>query len=90
MARIASTNAWAWSGPRSSSIGTISGGSEMIRGSPSTRRVSLSKAFMLSLVRDFASSRSRRFFSALVAPASHSRLTSSASRRAYQMSSARI
>ena len=45
---------------------------------------------MLSLVRDFARLRSKRFFSALVAPASHSRLNWSTSRRAYQMSSVRI
>ena len=38
----------------SSSTGTISGGSLMMRGSPSTRWVSLSNACMLSFVRDLS------------------------------------
>jgi len=45
----------------SSSIGTINGGSLMIRGSPSTRWVSFSNACMLSFVRDLAISASARF-----------------------------
>jgi len=50
----------------SSSIGTISGGSLMIRRSPSTTCVSFSKACMLSLVRALA----------MLAPAFFSRLGS--------------
>ena len=42
----------------SSAIGTISGGSEMMRGSPSTTCVNLANAFMLSFVRAFATPRS--------------------------------
>ena len=40
--------------PTSSWIGTINGGSEMMRGSPSTSWVSLANAFRLSLVCAFA------------------------------------
>ena len=48
---------------RRSSIGTMSGGSAMIRGSPSTKWVSLSNARMLSLARALATVRSNCFSS---------------------------
>ena len=76
-----------------SSIGTISGGSPTIRGSPSTIVVSLLNAFMLSFVRPLATFASSRF-SALASFAVASCLTratrSSTSIREYQMSRFRI
>jgi len=58
----------------------------MIRGSPSTRRVSLSKACMLSFVRDL-SSWARAFFRRFGSmPAVNSTIARSAGRRAYQTS----
>ncbi len=77
-----------WS-PATSSIGTISGGSPVIRGSPSTIVVSLPKAFMLSFVRPLATFASIRFSSPSCVlraqPAAGSRaISSSMSIREYQ------
>ena len=76
-----------WS-PATSSIGTISGGSPVILGSPSTIVVSLPNAFMLSFVRPLATFASIRFMFAFMsfAPAWRriSAISSSTSIREYQ------
>ena len=69
-----------------SSIGTISGGSAMIRGSPSTMRVSLEKAVMLSLVRALARVFSVRLTCLALNCDPNSCSTLSMSRWAYQTS----
>ena len=75
---------------RSSSIGTISGGSLMMRGSPSTRWVSFSNACMLSLVRDFSMLASAFFSRFGSTPAVNSATACSTDRCAYQTSRLRI
>jgi len=75
---------------RSSSIGTISGGSLMIRRLPSTIAVSLSKACMLSFVRDFATSASTFFSRFGSTPRVNSANACSTDRCEYQRSRLRI
>ena len=72
--------------PATSSIGTISGGSLAILGSPSTFFVSFASALTLSLDRALARLRSKRFSCFADASAANRPASSSTSMRAYQMS----
>ena len=75
---------------KSSEIGTISGGSLTIRGSPSTIRVSFLNAARLSLVRAFASLRSARLTTFELTSLDMRAKMSSMSMREYQRSSVRV
>ena len=75
---------------KSSEIGTISGGSLTIRGSPSTTRVSFLNAARLSFVRAFATLRSARLTTFPLTSEEKRATMSSMSTREYQRSIVRI
>ena len=72
--------------PAISSIGTMTGGSLAMRGSPSTTSVSFANALRLVFAFAFATFRSWRLSCSLVAPCEKSARMSSTSRRVYQSS----
>ncbi len=89
-ARMKSSISCARSGPARSSIGTITGGSLMIRGSPSTISVIFANAFRLSLALAFATFCSKRRRCSALARAVQRAASSARSDRAYHRSKLRM